>query len=169
MDKLHITSINTQGLRNINKRNRFYAWCKQQKASIIFTQETHFTNDIISQVKSEWEGQTIHSVGTSNSRGVSIFIHKNINVQIQDTTIDENGRYIICNVTINDIDYSLICIYAPNENKRRNAFLRHIKVLTEGKGKGHLVMGGDWNDTQFENDRQPKRKRFKINCHLKKT
>ena len=120
---LHILTINTQGLRDKLKRNRFYQWVKQQKAKIIFAQETHFTENMLPFIKTEWPGDIIHSIGTSNSRGVSIFIHEKLNAEIINSTIDEEGRYIIMNVKINEDVYCLVNIYAPNDKHKRNSFL----------------------------------------------
>ena len=45
-DIVHLISLNAQGLRNISKRARLKEWIFQQKADIIFLQETHFSLDI---------------------------------------------------------------------------------------------------------------------------
>ena len=127
-NNLHILTINTQGLREKQKRNRFYQWVKQQKAKIIFAQETHFTEDIIPFIRTEWPGDIIHSIGTSNSRGVSIFIHEKLNAEIIDTTVDKDGRYIITNLKINDDVYCFVNIYAPNDIHKRNSFFKQIKT-----------------------------------------
>ena len=96
--KLHIITVNVQGIRDKQKRNRFYEWAKNQKADIILVQETHFTDELLPYIRTEWKGEIIHSLGTSQSRGVSIFISKNINAEIIDTTLDHEGRYIISNI-----------------------------------------------------------------------
>lgn len=75
----HFVSLNTQGLNNTNKMSRLLVWLKQQKAHIVFLQETHFSpsikNDTLLQT-SEWD--VFHSFGTTNSRGCSIFILKHV-------------------------------------------------------------------------------------------
>ena len=115
IQKLHTVTINAQGLRDKIKRNRFYEWVKNQKANIILVQETHFSEEILPFIRTEWKGEIIHSIGTSQSRGVSIFICKNINAEIIDTTIDQDGRYIILNIKINDNVYCITNVYAPND------------------------------------------------------
>ena len=39
-------------------------------------QETHFVNNMSTQLKNEFEGEIILSNGTGNSRGVAIWIKK---------------------------------------------------------------------------------------------
>ena len=40
---LHLLTLNAQGIRDKNKQRRFIEWCKQQKADLLFLQETHLT------------------------------------------------------------------------------------------------------------------------------
>lgn len=81
-NKIHCITFNTQGLREKQKRNRFYQWVKEQKANIVCIQETHFTKQIIKFINTEWQGDMIHNYGTSQSRGVSILLRKNLNHEI---------------------------------------------------------------------------------------
>ena len=48
--QLHIISINTQGLRDFNKRSRLREWAHSQKSDILFLQETHFTYEIENEI-----------------------------------------------------------------------------------------------------------------------
>ena len=84
MDHIHLLTINAQGLRDKQKQNRFYTYIKQQKANVIFIQETHLTQELepIFNINSTWK--TIHCHGTSQSRGVSILINNKINAEIID-------------------------------------------------------------------------------------
>lgn len=81
-NNLHICSINCKGLQKAEKRKRLIEWSKQQKCDIILMQETHFVNNMSTQLKNEFEGQIILSNGTSNSRGVAIWIKKTIKFEI---------------------------------------------------------------------------------------
>ena len=58
-DSVHLISMNAQGLGNINKQARFREWIKQQKAHIIFVQETHFTLNIETQLNQSFENWNI--------------------------------------------------------------------------------------------------------------
>ena len=68
--QLHFISLNTNGLQNFGKRSRLNEYLKLQKVDIIFLQETHFTSDIFTQIRAEFnEWDVFHSYGTSASRG----------------------------------------------------------------------------------------------------
>ena len=125
---LHLLTLNTQGLREKLKRNRVYEWINHQKADIILLQETHFTKDLEPFVKTEWKGHIIHSFGTSQSRGVSILINYKLNINIDKTVVDKDGRYILLNIKINDTKYCLVNIYAPNDKHKRNSFFQKFNT-----------------------------------------
>ena len=44
-DDFKLLSLNVRGLSNFKKRRAVFTWCRKQKASIIFLQETHSTID----------------------------------------------------------------------------------------------------------------------------
>ena len=93
MDKLHIITLNTQGLREKEKRNRLNIWINQQNVDIILLQETHFTKELEKFLRAEWKGDIIHSFGTSQSCGVSTLIHEKFNYEILNIHKDEFGRF----------------------------------------------------------------------------
>ena len=117
---VHILTLNVQGVRDKNKQKRVFEWAKQQNSKKqIHIQETHLTTDCISN----FDGTIVHSIGTSNSRGVSILIHSPVGHKVLNTHCDTNGRLILVNVMINTVTYSLVNIYAPNNQGDRNIFL----------------------------------------------
>ena len=96
----HFISLNSQGLRNKDKRYRLKEYLKLQKVDIAFLQETHFTSDLVSSINSEFDQwNTFHSFGSSTSRGCSIFINKKLCFNADDTLSDPTGRYLLINVT----------------------------------------------------------------------
>ena len=106
---VHLISINAQGLGSLNKQARFREWIKQQKAHIIYVQETHFTESIETKINQFFDKWNIfNSFGSSASKGVSIFISKALDYDIIDHFFDKNGRYVIINFQISKSIYSLI-------------------------------------------------------------
>ena len=165
--KLHILTINVQGLCEKQKRDRFYSWIKQQKGNIILAQETHYTNSITSSVKSEWQGDIFHSFGTTQSCGVTTYISRNINYEIIDTHNDKDGRILLINIKINDNIYTIVNIYAPNDRKRREKYYKDLKNFIETYALGLIIIGGDWNEIQNPIDRLSKGKPKKAVNSLK--
>jgi len=132
----HILSLNCQGLRDRNKRLRLLEYLSNKKAEICFLQETHFTNDLHATILSDLDNwQVYSSIGNNVSRGCFIFIKKSFitNCQVNDIMLDVNGRYIVLNIAIFYVDYSLVTVYAPNNQKARNAFFENETTLIEDK------------------------------------
>ena len=153
-DILHLVSANVQGLRDREKRARFKEWTLQQKANIVFIQESHFTADIMSAVTRDFHNwHTCHSFGTSSSRGCSIFIHESVDFKVIKSIEDENGRFILLNTEVSDNQFTLINIYANNEMKYRNRFIKKLSSLIESEAVGIKLLGGDFNDTLTTSDR----------------
>ena len=151
---LHLVSANVQGLRECAKRARFKQWALNQKANIIFIQESHFTADIVSSITRDFpDWYTCHSFGTNYSRGCSIFIHKSIDFKIINSIEDENGRFILLNLEVSDNQFTLINIYANNEMKYRNLLIKRLTSLIESDAVGIKLFGGDFNDTLTISDR----------------
>ena len=165
---LHLLTINAQGLRDIEKQNRFYTYIKQQKASIIFIQETHLTQEIENKFNNDSKWQSIHCHGSSQSRGVSILIDKKINAEVINIKREADGRALIVNIKINEFNYCLINVYAPNDKNLRNKFLKKLSKLVNDFSDGFHIFGGDWNEIQTKSDRKSKNKIAKPVKNLKK-
>ena len=66
--------------------------------------------------KSEWKGEIMLSHGSSNSKEVCILLPPNLDYTINDKTIDDQGRLLILNITINSNKYILCNVYAPTRD-----------------------------------------------------
>lgn len=158
-NNLRIISLNVQGLQNFHKRGRTRTWINCQKANIVFLQETHFTENMTRNLNLEWDSwEMINSYGTSSSRGCSIIIKKSNNYEVIDFIVDENGRYVFVNIEICNHMLTLVNVYAPNDNRQRNAFYKKVNTLIQEKTLGLVVMGGDFNECLKMIDRKTKQK-----------
>ena len=78
LEKCKLVSTNARGINNFRKRRIIYTWRRNQKADFIFLQETHSKHETERQWKNEWGGEIIMSHGSPNSRGVAIFLRKEL-------------------------------------------------------------------------------------------
>ena len=69
--------------------------------SDIFLQETYSSTETIKRWEAEWGGKVVASHGTTHSKGVMVLFKPNLNVTINKTLADKNGRYILAE-TSND-------------------------------------------------------------------
>ena len=79
-------------------------------------QEVHCIDKNIPIYLAEWGYQGLFSCHTSASAGICIFFNNNINFQIQKTFCDPEGRFIICDIKIEQFCITLTSIYAPNND-----------------------------------------------------
>ena len=143
---LHICSINTNGLQQSEKRQRLIEWSKQQQCNILLMQETHFSQNIENKLIQDFKGSLYQSNGTSNSRGVTIWIKKNVEFKLIDEYKDNEGRLLLINVEINNAIYTIINIYAPNNMKKRNIFFKQVDRFINEHSICQIILAGDYND-----------------------
>ena len=143
---VHILTLNVQGIRDRKKQKRMFEWSKQQKASVLFLQETHLTPDLLSNFEQQFKGTAVHSLGTSSSKGVAILIHSSVCHKVLNTYCDAYGRLIIVNVVIDTVTYTMVNIYAPNNQADRNIFFKQLLENITEHAEGTIILAGDYNE-----------------------
>jgi hypothetical protein len=63
----------------------------------LFRLETHFSQSIENKFIQDFKGSLYQSNGTSNSRGVAIWIKKNVEFKLIDEYKDNEGRLLLIN------------------------------------------------------------------------
>ena len=99
---IQILSMNVRGLfSNTKKRSDVFNWVKAKKISIVCFQETHSTKDVAVKWEDEWGSKCFFSHGDSKSTGVSVMFRNGFDFKVHDSIfIDQNGRYIILDLTV---------------------------------------------------------------------
>ena len=152
MDDLNfdILSWNVRGLGDYQKRRKLFNWVKKHtsKNAIVFMQETHSSDKTGKQWEQLWRGSIKFSHGTTSSKGVLIAFSESLEFNITKEFTDQNGRYIVLQVDIQENPYVLINYYAPNLETQQVSVLDELtKVLSnlELKENTNLILGGDFN------------------------
>ena len=140
---LKIGSINVRGLGDQVKRREIFNWARAKKYSVHFIQEMHFTDNNKNDWRAEWGYQALFSCCTSKKAGVVILFNNNFTFQISKTYSDPEGRFIICDLTLNKNQLTLTNIYAPN-NDDSNFFTSVFSHLADFKCD-EIIIGGDFN------------------------
>ena len=153
---LHICTVNCKGLQQAEKRKRIIEWTNQQKCNVLLMQETHFTDNLLNKLYNEFRGDLFLSNGSSNARGVAIWLKEGQNYKIVDSHSDSEGRLLLLNIEINENIFTIVNIYAPNNSKARNSFFKTVKTSIDQYSLGQLVIGGDFNDILTEQDTKNK-------------
>ena len=144
MNALKVGSLNVRGFRDSYKRQQVFDMFSLEGWDVLFIQETHCTN--IKEAKSwgkNFNGKLFWSFGGKHSRGVGIILSPHLNFELGNFDFDFEGRFLILDLIINDVDFRFINIYAPNNSVERKTFINNLaKYLVT---KRNLVLGGDFN------------------------
>ena len=96
--------------------------------------------------------------GKKKRKGVLIAIHQSLSYQLHDSIIDPKGRYIILQCIIDNRNFTLVNLYAPNVHQM--AFIRSIVDKAKSLQWGHLLLCGDFNlapDSAIDSSASPKK------------
>ena len=133
----NLISVNTQGLRNVHRRQTVFNLIKQQKYDIFFFQETLWTDDLKSEILRECCGNIVFNNFEHNARGTAILFHPTIQVVIKHA----------------DHRFNLINTYAPRTNIERKYYFATISNFLSATEESILflsateenIVGGDLN------------------------
>ena len=149
--KLNILSLNVRGLRNQNKRRAIFSYLKTSKSHNFLSTRKPEDENIWS---AEWGGKMYFSHGSEHSKGVCILVNPKSTYQLSIVETDTQGRYLIAKLLIEKTEFFLINIYAPNDYREQEQF---IKMLSENIAAKtdvlKVIIAGDWNTTLKQTDK----------------
>lgn len=171
MKDIKICSFNVKGINEVRKRRDIFDWLKKKNYDICLLQETHSVNDTIKIWESEWDYKCFFSCFTSNSRGTAILFRNSFQFTLHKEICDSQGRYIILDITINDVRLTLVNLYGPNKDEP--IFFKVLKTKLEEFKNSKIVIGGYFNVVQnyhldtsnLQNRNNPKS--HEILCNIK--
>lgn len=136
-----ICTYNTRGLRDFSKRKQLYALLKHKNLDVVLLQETHAIDMEINLWRSQWGGEIMYANGTSQSKGVIILIKRGLNYRKISESRDPCGRYVISEIEIENLQFVLCNLYAPNVNSP--GFFSKIRYEIEQLDNRNVIIGGD--------------------------
>ena len=114
MAELKILSYNVQGLGDISKRTDVFDFLKNTNFDIYCLQETHFTDREEKLILNLWNGECLFNNYRSNARGVAILFGKNMEYKVHKKITDNEGNFLVVDITAQSKRFTLINIYGPN-------------------------------------------------------
>ena len=108
---------------------------------------TFCTKDFSDKIKRGWNGKMIHSCSLSNhSKGVCILLAKDLPCKVISTHHDDDGRIILINIELNNVEYAICNIYCPNNVSDSVTFLRYVNdfVKSHAVSRNRTLIGGDF-------------------------
>ena len=90
------------------------------------------------------------SHGSNHSKGVMVLFKNNLECNVKEYISDDNGRFIVIDVTINDCKFLLCNMYAPNSNAptEQKLFFTNINEMINKMNEDAdkmIISGGDMN------------------------
>ena len=90
----------------------------------------------------------IFSHGSNHSRGVLVLINEQLQYEINNIVTDDEGRYILLEMTIQESPFLLLNLYAPTKLNEQIAFFQEILSAVQSANfdtECRVVIGGDFN------------------------
>lgn len=89
MYDLKIVSLNVNGMHNVIKRKKILLEMKNEKADIIYLQETHLEKEEHEKLKKITKSEVYFSSYNTKQRGVAIIIKNYIAFEMEDVLTDD--------------------------------------------------------------------------------
>lgn len=140
-----VVSYNVNGLKAVEKRRAIFHYLKHFKSNIILLQETHSTVADETVWSNEWGSKIYFCHGSNYSKGVAVLIDKNFPVQVGGIRIDQEGRFLLLDVTIGDFSLVIVNVYGPNEDDP--TFYQRLFEIVNTRENESLILAGDFNTT----------------------
>ena len=134
---IKFNSFNARGLSEGSKRRTIFQCLKQ----------THTTLEVESKWRKEWGGNIYFSHGTHTSRGVAILFPKGLDIEVTSCSADNDGRFLLLKMFIEEQEFILINVYAPTKDEpvEQVSFINYISNELLPHLDGNLMIGGDFN------------------------
>ena len=161
---LKCVAVNVNGLRDKQKRLKFFDWLLQQRFDVVVLSETHSKDD--GEVRRwvqegagkgrPWQGRAYWCHNTQPGslqpvRGVAILLRDGVvplDVEVTVQHMDSAGRLLRVGWECGDSSrWSVLAVYAPSDSAGRSSFFsdQYWEALQSGDASSNILVGGDFN------------------------
>ena len=144
---MKIGTLNCKGLADEKKRKDVFNWLRQKKLDIYCLQEAHIQNSKREQArwKSQWGYEAFFSSLDSKSCGVVILFNNTFEYVLHNVISDQQGRYIVLDISIFQQRCTLVTLYGPNTDSPE--FFTNLKenLINWELSNQPIILCGDWN------------------------
>ena len=138
-------TINCNGLRDVLKIDYLKNVMSVNKIDVCFVQETHIDNVHLGNfVEKRLNARCFWSfTDNSKHKGVGLILNHSFQCEVKHIKFDYFGRYVCVDIDIDNYDFRLISVYAPNNALERKEFFNDF--YTYFMGSKPIILGGDFN------------------------
>ena len=111
--------------------------------SIYMLQEVHCSTETSDLWSTEWGYHSLFCSFSRRKSGVCILFNNNFELKVLKTFMDNEGRYILCDMMANGKNITLVNLYAPNDDNPNffNTLFTHLLDFQCEE----IIIGGDFN------------------------
>lgn len=125
------------------KRADILDYWKSHRPNILCLQDIHIDPDRQDELRNEWGYEAIICAFRSNARGVAILFNNNFEFTIKGFSEHADCHYIVVDLTIQELDFTIINIYGPNKDSPE--LYTELASVLENKEDRLTIACGDWN------------------------
>lgn len=123
---IRIGTLNVRGLTARRRQAQLSRLMLENDIDILAVQETKIeseeqTDKMVQVFKSRYNTCVCHGVGKAG--GCLLFLRNSIGIVAQSVMSAQDGRLVLCDFSFNNIDWRIVCVYAPNKISDRKFFL----------------------------------------------
>lgn len=164
---MRVATLNVRGLGASRKQYQLQRLLLDEDLDIVAIQETKIEDDestarLIRPFLPIYDICVSHAVGAS--AGCLLFLKKSVRPTELSIVSDECGRLILCDFVMYNVQWRVICIYAPNQVNERLASFRHVEQYLACDKM--IVLLGDFNCVCKPTDRSNEQTRPDKSAHL---
>lgn len=151
---INVATVNVRGLAARRKQCQLCRLFAESELDIIAVQETkvqsqEMTDRMLQPFREIFDVCVSHAVGTS--AGCALFIRRSLGVVQHSVVADSYGRFVYCDFSFSDVEWRVMCIYAPNRQSEREIFFQSISKHIDCERV--VVLLGDFNCVCTAEDR----------------
>ena len=138
------SEIQNEAIHRAISKNAEQSCDRHQPIKLLVT--NHLCNII--KYSARWFGKSIHSFSDSSfSRGVSILLRKDLDIEIVNSHSSIDGRKLLLNLKFDNNIFTNLSIYAPNTELNRIEFFKNVcnYITRYSVNVDSLIVCGDFN------------------------
>ena len=153
---LSIITLNVNGLNAPTKRQRLAEWIQKQDPDICCLQETHLETRDTYRLKEKGWKNIFHANRDQKKAGMAILVSDETDLKTKAVKRGKGGHYIMIKGSIQEVDTTIINIYASNIGAPQ--YVRQILTSMKGEINNNTIIVGDFNTPLTPMDRSTKQK-----------
>lgn len=106
-------AFNVRGLNSPYKRTKILDFLRRKKVDIALLQETHLRPKDVTRIQNRLYKPVVAASDGTRTKGAMILMRRSINLTIEKTGSDDEGRVAFCCTSIGGKKVAFVSLYAP--------------------------------------------------------